>query len=128
MKPGTPEALSEGRELFNQRRYFDAHEVWEVAWRKEEAETRAMLQALILVAAGCHKARVNEPRGTVKLLGTAVTKLAAFPSLGEFRQAVVTALAAAERWQSGGETLVPAFVLLTDLSPAPRGGEGRGEG
>jgi predicted metal-dependent hydrolase len=111
MKPETPESLSAGRELFNQRRYFDAHEVWEVAWRKEEGETRAMLQALILVAAGCHKASVNEPRGTVKLLGTAVTKLAAFPELDVFRQAVVRALEAAERWQAGGEPFVPALDL-----------------
>ena len=122
MKPGTPGALGAGKALFNQRRYFEAHEVWEVAWRQEEGEPRAMLQALILVAAGCHKASVNEPRGTVKLLGTAVTKLAAFPALGEFRHAVVTALDQAERWQSGGEALVPTFSL--NELPFPRGGEG----
>lgn len=111
MKPETAEALRAGRALFNQRRYFDAHEVWEVAWRKEEGEIRALLQALILVAAGCHKASVNEPRGTAKLLGTAVTKLAAFPALDEFGQSVAKALADAERWQSGGEPLVPSFLL-----------------
>ena len=80
-----------------------------------------LLQALILVAAGCHKASVNEPRGTVKLLGAAVMKLASFPDLEDFRQAVANALAEAERWQSGGAPLV------INLSLSPRG-EGWGEG
>ena len=128
MKPETPEVLRAGQVLFNQGRHFEAHEVWEGAWRKEEGEARVLLQALILVAAGCHKARVGEPRGTVKLLGAAVTKLGQVPSLAAFLPSVASALAQAERWQSGGEALVPSFQLLADLSPSPRGGEGRGEG
>ncbi|MDP1827249.1 MAG: DUF309 domain-containing protein [Archangium sp.] len=112
MKPETTEALRAGRELFNQGRHFDAHEVWEVAWRKEEGETKRLLQALILVAAGCHKATKNEPRGAVKLLGTALEKLAPFPELDGFRRAVAQALAQAERWLSGeGPALSPSFQL-----------------
>jgi hypothetical protein len=75
MKPGTAEALHAGRELFNAEKPFEAHEVWEVAWRTEDGETRTLLQALILVAGGWHKAKLNEPVGTKKLLTAAATKL-----------------------------------------------------
>lgn len=112
MRPETTEALRAWRELFNQGRHFDAHETWEVAWRKEEGEVRVLLQALILVAAGCHKATKNEPRGAVKLLGSALEKLAPFSELDEFRRSVAQALAEAERWLSGeGAALSPSFQL-----------------
>lgn len=117
MSPETTDALCAGQALFNQRSWFDAHEVWEAAWRKEEGETKALLQALILVAAGCHKATKHEPRGTVKLLGAASAKLAGFQdglaglALGEFRRAVGESLVAAERWLAGGEALSPALQL-----------------
>ena len=52
MSPETTEALRAGRELFNARAFFEAHEVWEVAWRSEGAgPDKQLLQALILVAA-----------------------------------------------------------------------------
>lgn len=111
MKPGTVAALSAGRELFNQGQHFEAHEVWEVAWRTEEGEPRVLLQALILVAAGCHKARLDEPRGAVKLLGSAALKLEALPELAAFRRAVLEALEHVQRWEAGGPRLVPGLQL-----------------
>ena len=116
MKPETTDALRAGRALFNAQQYFEAHEVWEVAWRREAGEPRVLLQALIMVAAGCHKATVNQPRGTVKLLVEAVDKLALVPSLEDFRAQVMQALAHAERWNAGhGEALVPTLVLARDF-------------
>lgn len=79
LSTATTERLAIGRELFNERRYFEAHEAWEDAWRVEDGEAKQLLQALILVAAGCHKATLGEPGGTVKLFGAALEKLAPFP-------------------------------------------------
>jgi predicted metal-dependent hydrolase len=109
VRPETTEALRAGRELFNTRAFFEAHEVWEVAWRAEGAgPDKQLLQALILVAAGCHKATKGEPTGTLKLLGAALGKLAPFPAqhegldLGALRDAVAALRAQAERWAEGG--------------------------
>lgn len=118
MSPTTLTALQAGQTHFNARAYFEAHEVWEVAWRAETGEPKLLLQALILVAAGCHKATKGEASGTVKLLGAALGKLAPFPAthagleLGAFRDAVTEALAHAERWShDDGPPLVPSFTL-----------------
>lgn len=107
----TQEVLNAGRELFNQGQYFQAHEVWEDAWRVETGETRQLLQALIQVAAGCHKASLNEPRGTVKLLASAVVKMVDLPVLAGFRDKVLDALAIAQRWEQGGPPYVPHLQL-----------------
>ncbi|WP_110889008.1 DUF309 domain-containing protein [Deinococcus yavapaiensis] len=45
----------EGLKLFNEGRYWEAHEAWEAPWRQAEGRERALLQALILLAAAMHK-------------------------------------------------------------------------
>ncbi|HEX9574514.1 MAG TPA: DUF309 domain-containing protein, partial [Myxococcales bacterium] len=67
--PGTAAALRRGAALFDQGRFWDAHEAWEEAWLEEDGEVRLFLQGLIQVAAGYHKATVQlQPNGCVKLL------------------------------------------------------------
>ena len=39
----TRRALAEGSRHFDAGRYFEAHEVWEDAWRVEEGEARRLL-------------------------------------------------------------------------------------
>jgi uncharacterized protein len=51
-RPATHRALEQGRTLFNQGCFFEAHEAWEAAWLHEEGELRLLLQGLIQVAAG----------------------------------------------------------------------------
>lgn len=111
MNPETTEALREGQALFNQGQYFEAHEVWEDAWRVEEGAARQLLQGLIQVAAGCHKASLGEPRGAVKLLGSAVAKLEGLPEVAAFRSAVADALVLARAWEAGGPPFVPHLRL-----------------
>ena len=51
--------IAVGATLFDDGRYWDAHEAWEGPWRAETREAeRLLLQALIQVAAAFHKARV----------------------------------------------------------------------
>ncbi len=42
--------LHRGVELFNEARFYEAHEVWEEVWRSTTPEPRDLLQGLIQVA------------------------------------------------------------------------------
>jgi len=59
-------SLARGVELFNQGRYWEAHEAWEEAWTPDRrGPDRGFYKGLIQVAAGClHYHRCNR-RGTV---------------------------------------------------------------
>lgn len=59
-------SLRRGIELFNQGRYWDAHEAWEEAWMPDRrGPDGGFYKGLIQVAAGClHYGRRNR-RGTV---------------------------------------------------------------
>ena len=50
-----PPEWQEGLALFNQGKWWEAHEAWEVPWRVARGDDRAALQALILLAAALHK-------------------------------------------------------------------------
>jgi len=58
-----------------ERRYFEAHEVLEEAWRKAEGQEKRFLQGLILLAAALHRGK-----GGVRNLRKAEAKLSGLPS------------------------------------------------
>jgi uncharacterized protein len=107
--------LEEGRDLFNERRFFEAHEAWEEAWLVEEGPARLRLQGLIQIAAGFHKAGQGAPLGCARLLEAGLEKLAAAgpdPELEAFAEAVRASLVEARRWErgeAGGLAAFPAF-------------------
>jgi predicted metal-dependent hydrolase len=47
----------EGIELFDQGRFFEAHEAWEEIWRSTTPEPKRFFQGLIQVAAALHQFR-----------------------------------------------------------------------
>jgi uncharacterized protein len=59
----------EGIDLFNQGRFFAAHEVWEEIWRSTTPEPKELFQGLIQVAAALHQhldlKRTEGPRRTL---------------------------------------------------------------
>ena len=119
------EALARGAALFNQRLFWEAHEAWEEAWLELEDEPKLFVQGLIQVAAGYHKAFVqDQPRGCVKLLGSGLEKLEGRPAgfLGvdaaPFLPAIRASLAEAERWLAG-EGPKPDPGLVPDLALLP---------
>lgn len=82
-----PEALEEGRALFNEGRFFEAHERWEEAWLSETGATRLLLQGLIQIAAGFLKATRGGAAGAVRLLESGARKVAEAgppPELADF--------------------------------------------
>ena len=114
----TPGALRRGAALFDQGRFWEAHEAWEEAWLEEEGEVRLFLQGLIQVAAGYHKATVQlQPNGCVKLLRSGLDKLEPLAPallgvpLARFIPEVQRTLAEARRWQSGELPSFPRHLL-----------------
>jgi len=113
LRAETRAALEQGRRLFNAGHFFEAHEVWEAAWLREEAEIRTLLQGLIQVAAAFHQAldRRNAS-GCARLLAAGGIRLDALPdrfgglALAAFRDAVAAVLPRAREWEAGrGEAL-----------------------
>ncbi|MFQ5876280.1 MAG: DUF309 domain-containing protein [Acidobacteriota bacterium] len=70
--------LRRGADLFNRREFFEAHEVWEDAWRVRSGDPARFLQGLIQVAAGFVKLQRRQPRGARALLERAHEKLRPF--------------------------------------------------
>lgn len=65
-----------GVDLFNAGYFWEAHAVWEELWVESSSdETRAFLQSLIQLAAGCLKRSTGEPAGARKLFASALSRL-----------------------------------------------------
>jgi uncharacterized protein len=65
--------------LFNARKFFQAHEVWEELWLQEPQPEKSFLQGLIQLAAACHHHSRGNARGARSLATTGLAKLARFP-------------------------------------------------
>ncbi|TMI21005.1 DUF309 domain-containing protein [Candidatus Bathyarchaeota archaeon] len=72
---GEQEALREGIDLFNQERFWEAHELLEEIWHPAKGVERDTIQGLILTAAALVHYQKNEKTVCVSILGRAMTKL-----------------------------------------------------
>ena len=119
----TAERLEHGRVLFNEGRYFEAHEAWEEAWLAEEGPLRTLLQGLIQIAAGCHKAREGQAAGCAWLIGEGVEKLSRVdglaPGIDGFARAMAEVHARALAWQLGEADRIEAIPDLPPPRPGP---------
>ena len=111
-------SLEEGRALFNAGRFFEAHEAWERLWLAAQGESKLLLQGLIQIAAGLHKARGGAAGACARLLDAGLGRLAAagVPSeLQDFAASVRTCAGEARRWQRGEAQGLTAFPALPPL-------------
>jgi hypothetical protein len=69
------ETLQEGIDLFNQERFWEAHEVLEEIWHPATGVDREVIQGLILTAAGFVHYQKNENDICLSILGRARGKL-----------------------------------------------------
>jgi uncharacterized protein len=69
-----------GRALFNQRRFYDAHEVWEDIWRAAPVPEKKFLQGLIQLAVGFHHHSTGNAVGARSLLRRGSRNLALYPA------------------------------------------------
>ena len=68
-------ALAKAVREFNSWRFYDCHETLEDVWRAEVGELTDFYQGIIKVAAGFHHLLRGNHRGTLNLLGHALTLL-----------------------------------------------------
>lgn len=76
--------IRDGLRLFNERHFFEAHEVLEDVWHREHDESRLFLQGLIQICAGFHHFQNGNARGAADLLQRGADKMRKYPdrSLG----------------------------------------------
>ena len=72
-------SLIEGVALFNEQKFWHAHEAWERIWLTSEGDEKRFLQGLIQLAAAYHHVQRRTYRGGVRLFDAALEKLAPFP-------------------------------------------------
>ena len=70
-------SLRSGVALFNDRRFWPAHEAWEEIWLTAESDTRVFLQGLIQLSAAYHHLERGTLRGAVRLFDAAIERLGA---------------------------------------------------
>ena len=111
--------LERGVALFNQQKFWEAHEVWEDAWKTETGEPRRFLHGLIQVAAGFVKLQRGEPKGTVSLLDKGAEKLADIPS-GRYGIDTAGLLTSVSLWRGNASRMVAAGATDYDAAALPR--------
>jgi predicted metal-dependent hydrolase len=74
--------VREGMQLFDEGRFFEAHEAWEAHWLAENDEPRRrLLQGLIQIAAAFHKlVDKDAPEPAASLFAKGFAKLDACPA------------------------------------------------
>jgi predicted metal-dependent hydrolase len=112
-----PPRVAEGIALFNQARWFEAHEVLEEAWIAEPTPLRLLYQGILQVGVGLHHARNGNLRGALSLLDRGMHRLAGFEPehLGINVERLVRDAAAARR-----ALAAPGGLGGYDWSGAPR--------
>ncbi|HEY3551011.1 MAG TPA: DUF309 domain-containing protein [Gaiellaceae bacterium] len=71
-------AFKRGLEAIRERRYFEAHEELEEAWRAARADERDFFQGLVHVAVAWYQAGRGRPVATASQLEKAARRLAPF--------------------------------------------------
>jgi len=89
-----PQEYIEFFELFNQREYFESHEVLEDLWIMETGEEKQYYKGLIMVTIALEHWRRNNPSGAYRLWRDGEKLLEKYPShykgfeLGTFRKMI----------------------------------------
>lgn len=92
---------SEGVRLFNEGRFFECHEVWEMLWRRSSGADKLFYQGMIQAAAALLHAERGEFGGARSTWAKARDKLESLPpeyhgiALGDFCVKVGESIAAA---------------------------------
>jgi predicted metal-dependent hydrolase len=81
LSPEEKQALAQGIVLFNGRKFWEAHEVWEDIWQHHPEDGRFFIQALIQLAAAYHQLLRKIYRGFAIHIRRARERLRLFPAM-----------------------------------------------
>jgi sugar phosphate isomerase/epimerase len=73
-----PEGVRAGIALFNEGKYYEAHEEIEHEWHAERRPIRLLYQGILQIGVGLHHARGGNHRGAILLLGDGIAKVSRF--------------------------------------------------
>lgn len=118
-----------GWQLFNERRFWEAHEAWETVWRHRQEDSRIFFQGIIQLAAAYHLLIVKKRFwGMMRNLDKAEEKLRLFPrsflrvDVAGLLQAIEAARAEAQRVSEQGlvsfDTSIVPIISLTPHLPS----------
>jgi uncharacterized protein len=116
-----PGAFHRGIEEFNERRFFEAHEVWEELWLASAEPDKTFLQGIIQIAAAFHHHLRDNNRGACSLLQAGLRRVKPFPAdhfgidLESLRSQSIAWIAVLT---SGNP--VPHALSIPQIVPAPR--------
>ena len=119
LDPQITECLHKGQTLFNEGKFFEAHEIWEETWIDTEGDERHLLQGLIQVAAGFYKLQVGMPTGTYKLLEKGAGHLRAIPA-DMYGVDLPSLLEKVEEWVKTSKAMIEEFRTNYDASSLPK--------
>ncbi len=107
----------EGIRLFNEAKFFEAHEALEALWLKATGQRKVFLHGIIQVAAAFHHYARNNPAGFRSLLEKGCRKLEAFGA--DFQGVDLSALMMQlQLWRkqisqpSGGSRMIPPLPRI----------------
>lgn len=113
--------LREGVDLFNDGRFFEAHEVWEEVWRSTTPEPKDLLQGLIQVAvAMVHHRDRGRPSVARRVLAKGARRVEPYrPSaLGLDLDDLLGAVERWSRWLARADGEAPPLPTLRVTRPA----------
>lgn len=76
----TDERYWKGIQRFNEKEFFEAHEILEDLWHEYRETDRTYLQALIQISAGMYHADAGNFKGAKSQLAKGVEKLSQYPA------------------------------------------------
>lgn len=77
-QPTRPSAYHEFIRLFNERKYFEAHEILESRWRRETGAARDFYHGLIQIAAAFVHVQKQNPKGAERLFQSSLGYLSKY--------------------------------------------------
>jgi predicted metal-dependent hydrolase len=105
-----------GIQLFNERHFFDAHEIWEDVWREADGPEKKFLQGLIQAAVALHHHSTGNLVGACSLLERARKNLAGYPEdFGGIRLSALLASLATSRDSILTSGALPAFPQVDQI-------------
>ena len=119
LDPEIIESLQQGKNLFNEGKFFEAHEIWEETWANTDGDERHLLQGLIQVAAGFYKLQVGMPSGTYKLLEKGAGHLRAIPQ-NMYGVDLTTLLEKVDDWVQTTKQMIEEFRTNFDATQLPK--------
>ena len=125
LAPAADSAMLDAVRLFNERAYYECHDVLEEEWADARGVRREVLKALVKLAAGMYHLQTSGYRGAGSLLSSGLAALEALPPDALFfqvpplRDPVARCLEKLETLESGGAVeWVEDDLPRLDLTPA----------